>query len=185
MIRIIAGKYKGKKITAPKNFEVRPTTDFAKEALFSIITNRYNISEISVLDLFAGIGSIDYEFASRGCKDITSVELNGKHVKFIQDINKLLGINEIHIIKQNVFNFIEKESYKSYDIIFADPPFDMEDKEYENLIHCVLNHNFLSKNGEFILEHNTRKDLSEHPYFLETRKYGNVRFSFFGLNSEK
>jgi 16S rRNA (guanine966-N2)-methyltransferase len=181
MIRIISGKFKGKKISAPKHFEVRPTTDFSKEALFSIISNRYIISDISVLDLFSGIGSIDYEFASRGCKDITSVEMNGKHVKFIQDTNKLLGINNVNVVRQNVFSFLEKESYKKYDIVFADPPFDLEDKLYVNLIESVLKHNFLSEHGEFILEHSTRKNFSEFSNFTESRKYGNVSFSFFNL----
>lgn len=184
MIRIISGKLKGKKISAPKHFDVRPTTDFAKEALFSIISNRYMISDISMLDLFSGIGSIDYEFASRGCKDITSVELNGKHVKFIQDTIKVLGINEVNVIKQNVFSFLDKESYKKYDLIFADPPFDLEDKQYENLIKSIFENHFLSEQGEFILEHNTRKDFSEFPNFTESRKYGNVRFSFFSLSQE-
>ncbi|CVK16688.1 16S rRNA (guanine(966)-N(2))-methyltransferase RsmD [Apibacter mensalis] len=183
MIRIISGKLKGKKISAPKHFEVRPTTDFSKEALFSIITNRYTIPDISVLDLFSGIGSIDYEFASRGCKDITSVEMNEKHVKFIQDTTKILGISDINVVRQNVLSFLEKGSYKKYDIIFADPPFDWEDKQYENLIQSVLQHNFLSENGEFILEHNTRKDFSEFPNFTESRKYGNVRFSFFNFKN--
>ncbi|MDR1876143.1 MAG: 16S rRNA (guanine(966)-N(2))-methyltransferase RsmD [Flavobacteriaceae bacterium] len=186
MIRIIAGKLKGRRILAPRHFEVRPTTDFAKEALFSIINHQYLIQEISVLDLFAGIGSMSYEFASRGCKDITSVEINGKHVKFILDTLKVLDLrNEVNVVKQDVFSFIEKKSHKTYDIIFADPPFEMEDKEYEKLLTSVLTHNFLSKRGRFILEHNTRKDLSAHPDFIESRKYGNIRFSFFGLTEEE
>ena len=71
MYRIISGKWKAKKIAAPKNFEVRPTTDFAKEALFSILEHRFDLEFCSVLDLFAGIGSITLEFASRDCQDIT------------------------------------------------------------------------------------------------------------------
>ena len=91
MYRIISGTWKGKKISAPKNFEVRPTTDFAKEALFSILDHRFDLEYLSVLDLFAGIGSISLEFASRGCKDITSVEMNPKHATFINNTAKDLG----------------------------------------------------------------------------------------------
>lgn len=180
MIRIISGKLKGKRISAPGHFEVRPTTDFAKEAFFSIINHQYRISEISVLDLFSGIGSMDYEFASRGCKDITSVEINGKQVKFILDTLKVLDIkNEVNVVKQDVFSFVGKKSYRTYDIVFADPPFDMEDSLYEKLLNSVLSNDFLSDEGQFILEHNTRKDFSSHPCFIEFRKYGNVSFSFF------
>ncbi len=186
MIRIIAGKLKGKRISAPKHFEVRPTTDFAKEAFFSIINHQYHIPEISVLDLFAGIGSMDYEFVSRGCKDVTSVEMNGKQVKFILETLRELNIkSEVNVVKQDVFSFVGKPSYKTYDIVFADPPFDMSDADYDKLLTSVLSNNFLSQEGQFILEHGTRKDLSQHPNFIESRKYGNVVFSFFGLEKEE
>ncbi|MDR2122936.1 MAG: RsmD family RNA methyltransferase [Flavobacteriaceae bacterium] len=185
MIRIIAGELKGKKISAPRHFEVRPTTDFAKEAFFSIINHQYAFHEISVLDLFAGIGSMDYEFASRGCNDITSVEINGKHVRFISDTLKTLNIQDkVTVVKQDAFSFTEKESYKTYDIVFADPPFDLEDEKYEKLLTFVLSHNFLSKEGKFILEHNPRRSFSAHPDFIESRRYGNISFSFFGLTKE-
>ena len=75
-MRIVSGKYKGRRIVAPKNLPVRPTTDMAKEALFNILNNTYYFDEISVLDLFSGIGSISLEFGSRGTTDITAVDSN-------------------------------------------------------------------------------------------------------------
>lgn len=181
MYRIISGTWKGKKIAAPKQFEVRPTTDFAKEALFSIIEHRYDIEFLSVLDLFAGIGSISLEMASRGCRDITSVEINPKHSSFINQTAKDLGFNtQVNLQRVNVFDWLKKSKNngKSFDIIFADPPFDLPENEYQQLISLILNGEFLKENGIFILEHQSRFKI-ENTNLQETRKYGNVSFSFF------
>lgn len=121
MYRIISGKWKGKKIAAPKNFEVRPTTDFAKEALFSIIEHRFDIEYLSVLDLFAGIGSISLEFASRDTKDITSVDLNPKHCGFINSTAKELGFDsQVNLSRGDVFDWLKKkETTVNYTIWYS------------------------------------------------------------------
>ncbi|UOE41510.1 RsmD family RNA methyltransferase [Chryseobacterium suipulveris] len=187
MYRIISGKWKSKRISAPKNFEVRPTTDFAKEALFSIIENRYDMEAefISVLDLFAGIGSISLEFASRGCNDVTSVEMNPKHAAFINSTAAELEMAiQVNVQRADVFDYLKKNrNHKTYDLLVADPPFDTEEKKYNELISLVLNNKFLKPNGIFVLEHQSRTKLS-HPNILETRKYGNVSFSFIKANEE-
>ncbi len=186
MYRIISGKWKAKKIAAPKNFDVRPTTDFAKEALFSILENKYDMQSISVLDLFAGIGSISLEFASRGCQDVTSVEMNPKHTAFINstasDLDMALQIN---VQRGDVFDWLKKfRNKKSFEIVFADAPFETEEKKYQEMISLVLNNKYLKTNGVFILEHQSRLKLS-HPNLIDTRKYGNVSFSFFEPNKEE
>ncbi len=184
MFRIIAGKWKAKRISAPKNFEVRPTTDFAKEALFSILEHRYDIDSISVLDLFAGIGSIALEFASRGCQDVTSVEMNIKHTAFINSTAAELGMAlQINVQRADVYDWLKKNrTKKSYELVFADAPFDVTDeKKYHELISLVLNNSFLKENGTFVLEHQSRLKL-EHPNLIESRKYGNITFSFFEPN---
>lgn len=182
MFRIISGKWKAKRISAPKNFDVRPTTDFAKEALFSIIENRFRFdySSISVLDLFAGIGSISLEFASRACNDITSVEMNAKHCSFINSTASDLEMQlQINVQRADVFEYLKKNrNRKTYEIIFADAPFETEEKKYNEVISLVLNNNFLKENGVFILEHQSRMKI-KHPNLQDTRKYGNVSFSFF------
>lgn len=182
MYRIISGQWKAKRISAPKNFDVRPTTDFAKEALFSIIENRYrfDFASISVLDLFAGIGSITLEFASRECKDVTSVEMNTKHAGFINSTATDLDMGaQINVTRADVFEYLKKNrNRKTYEIVVADPPFETEEKKYQELISMVLNNNYLKDNGVFILEHQSRTKL-EHPNLIDTRKYGNVSFSFF------
>ena len=185
MYRIISGTWKAKRISAPKNFDVRPTTDFAKEALFSIIENRYRFdyASISVLDLFAGIGSISLEFASRDCKDVTSVEMNPKHSAFINATAAELEMAlQVNVQRADVFEYLKKNrKRKSYEIVVADPPFETEVSKYNELISLVLNNNYLKENGVFVLEHQSRTKL-EHPNITDTRKYGNVSFSFFKPN---
>ncbi|GEN67234.1 MULTISPECIES: 16S rRNA (guanine(966)-N(2))-methyltransferase RsmD [Chryseobacterium] len=185
MFRIISGKWKAKKIAAPKNFDVRPTTDFAKEALFSILENKYDMQSISVLDLFAGIGSISLEYASRGCKNVTSVEMNPKHTGFINSTASELDMSlQINVQRDDVFDWLKKfRNKKSFEIVFSDAPFEMEEKKYYELISLVLNNKYLKENGVLIVEHQSRMKL-EHPNLVDTRKYGNVSFSFFEPNKE-
>lgn len=184
MYRIISGKWKAKRIAAPKNFDVRPTTDFAKEALFSMLEHRYDMPYISVLDLFGGIGSICLEFASRDCKDITTVEMNPRHSHFIHITAQELDMDsQINIQRSDVFDWLKKKrnNGKSYELIFADPPFDMEEAKYEQLINYILEGDFLKDNATFVLEHESRHKI-QHESLEETRKYGNVSFSFFKKN---
>jgi len=181
VFRIISGKCKGKKIIAPKKFTVRPTTDFAKEALFSIIEHKFDIENIAILDLFAGIGSISLEFASRGAIDINSIEINQSHCEFIRNISKELDFEtKINIYRNDVFSYLNKykKDKKQYDLVFADPPFDMDEAKYIELINLILKGDILSKNGIFILEHQSKRKF-EHINLQETRKYGNIGFSFF------
>ena len=166
MYRIIAGKWKAKKIAAPRNFDVRPTTDFAKEALFSILENTYDMQSISVLDLFAGIGSISLEFASRGCQDVTSVEMNPKHTSFINATASELGMSlQVNTQRGDVFDWLKKfRNNKSYEIVFADAPFETEEKKYQELLSLVLKNKYLKPNGILIIEHQSRLKL-DHPNF--------------------
>ncbi|MBT2620932.1 MULTISPECIES: RsmD family RNA methyltransferase [Chryseobacterium] len=183
MYRIISGRWKAKKIAAPKNFDVRPTTDFAKEALFSILENKYDMQSISVLDLFAGIGSISLEFASRGCQDVTSVELNPKHTSFINSTASELDMSsQINVQRGDVTDWLKKfRNKKSFEIAFADAPFETEEKKYHEIISLVLHNKYLKENGVLIIEHQSRFKF-DHPNLIDTRKYGNVSFSFFEPN---
>ena len=178
-MRIISGKWKGRRFTAPKNLPTRPTTDFAKEALFNILNHRFYLNEIKVLDLFAGIGSISLEFLSRGAQHVDAVEENAKCVSFIYETMGNLDIKNLQTHKQDVFKFIEKERHATYDLIFADPPFDMAENLYNQLIDSIFENNFLEEGGCFVLEHSGFISFENHPKFAEHKKYGNVNFSFF------
>lgn len=176
-MRIISGTHKGKRLTAPKNLPVRPTTDMAKEALFNILNNRYYFDDISVLDLFSGTGNIAFEFASRGCQNLTAVDQNSNCINYIERTSKELNF-PIFSIKGEVFSFLEKNQ-NSYDIVFADPPYDLPIEEFEKLVKIILQKNMLSATGCLIMEHGSRMDLSHIELFSEKRKYGGSTFSFF------
>jgi 16S rRNA (guanine(966)-N(2))-methyltransferase RsmD len=180
-MRIVSGIYKGKIFTPPKKkFSARPTTDIAKEGLFNIINNYFNFEDISVLDLFAGTGSISFEFASRGCTNIHLVENNPQHLFFIRKVISELNLKNIVSIRQNAFTFLEK-CYSNYNIIFADPPYDT--KGIEKIPELVFKNSLLKQSGWLILEHSKKINLSKYPYFESVRNYGNVHFSFF-INKE-
>lgn len=177
MTRIISGKFRGKIIKAPGSLPVRPTTDFAKESLFNILNNHYYFDEIKVLDLFAGTGNLSYEFASRGCTDLSAVDQNNKCCQFIEKTFAQLGFEEsTEVHRSEVMDFIKRD-YRTYDLIVADPPYDYED--YENLVEQIFFKKLLSAEGMLVIEHDSHGDLSELEYFSESRKYGKVRFSFF------
>ena len=180
-MRIITGKYKSKRIFAPKNLPVRPTTDMAKESLFNILNNRYYFEDLKVLDLFAGIGSISFEFASRGTKNITSVDQNAGCIKFINSINDELQL-DLQIVKSDVSQFLKSSSNRRYDIIFADPPYDFEEVKFQNIINLVFDNGMLEEDGIMIIEHSSQTDLSNETGYQESKKYGGNRFSFFGVS---
>jgi 16S rRNA (guanine(966)-N(2))-methyltransferase RsmD len=181
-MRIVSGTHKGRRISPDKNFKARPTTDFAKENLFNVLNNIIDFEDLNVLDLFSGTGSISYEFASRGAKSVMSIEKNHNHFSFIQKTIQELKFEQIQSIKSDVFRFLRNYVQK-FDVIFADPPFDM--KSIETIPQLVFEKELLSEEGILILEHGATNDFSEHPHFFEKRNYGSVNFSFFKNSIEK
>ena len=175
-MRIISGKYKGRTINPPKNLRARPTTDFAKENLFNVLTNLVDYEECDVLDLFAGTGSISYEFASRGARSVTSVEINPVHFNFIRSTAHELGFENMFVVKANVFLYL-KSVTKQFDLIFSDAPYDLEGSE--KVVDAVFEQDLLREDGIFIFEHSAKQDFSSHPNFYQLRSYGSVQFSFF------
>jgi 16S rRNA (guanine966-N2)-methyltransferase len=175
-MRIISGSHKSRKIRPPSNLPIRPTTDIAKEGLFNILTNKIDFELIDVLDLFAGTGSISFEFASRGAAMIHAVDIEKKCVDFIRDASKEFGFENIRAVRNEVFSFL-KICHTKYDLIFADPPYEM--KNVELLPELIFEKKILKENGLFILEHTAMHSFSKHPNFKEQRKYGKVNFSFF------
>ena len=176
-MRIVSGKYKGRLIKPPKNFKARPTTDFAKENLFNILNNNFDFTELRVLDLFSGTGSISYEFASRECISVTSIESNFRHQGFIKKTIEELGLENIRTIKSDAFRFV-KSCKDKFDIIFADPPYDL--KEIESIPDYIFSQQVLNSEGWLIVEHGDKTNFGRHPAFIELRKYGGVNFSIFG-----
>ena len=176
-MRIISGLHKGKRLMAPKSLPVRPTTDFAKEGLFNILNHRLIFQDISFLDLFSGTGNISYEFASRGCKDITAVDQHFGCIKYISKISEELDY-PIHAIKADIFKYTKIPS-RSFDIIFADPPYDFSLQQLEQMITESFKNGLVAEDGLFILEHTKHTDVSMIHRFSESRRYGGSVFSFF------
>lgn len=181
-MRIISGKNKGRQLIAPSKLPVRPTTDFAKESLFNILNNHYYFENISVLDLFAGTGNISYEFASRGAENVTCVDENKHCIEYVNKISKDLSFN-IKAYRGDVFTFLEKTQQK-WDVIFADPPYDLDKELYLTIADQVFQRNLLSQEGMLIIEHSTAIDLSQCVNFSYLKKYGSSVFSFFEIDLE-
>jgi 16S rRNA (guanine(966)-N(2))-methyltransferase RsmD len=175
-MRIISGTYRGKQIIAPRNLQVRPTTGFAKEALFSILNNKVDFERIHALDLFAGTGNISYEMVSRGVPQIIAVDANFPCVRFINQTAEKLEMTGLQAIKADALQFVNR-AYQKWDVIFADPPYDYG--SYVELIDTILSKNILKEGGILIIEHGSENNFSEHPKLKDHRKYGHVQFSFF------
>ena len=176
-MRIISGQHKGRRLRAPKQLPVRPTTDMAKEALFNILTHRYDFEQIEVLDLFSGTGNISYEFCSRGTSAIQAVDKNRRCVKFIQQTADNLDI-PVQVLNSDVFSFLVKTT-KSYDVIFADPPYAIKQQDLEKLIAIVFKRKLLKPQGVFIVEHSKHSNSHHINNFVSIKTYGGNCFSFF------
>lgn len=181
-MRIIGGTLKGKTIDPPAGFKARPTTDFAREALFNVLDSAYEFDGLQVLDLFGGTGAISYEFISRGAGRVWTVEMNPLHASFISSTARRLGIaDRLTAVRHNVFEFLPLCREK-FDIVFADPPYALED--LQTLPDKVFAAGILHPDGWFILEHGDEHSFADHPHFLREKKYGRVHFSFFGESPE-
>ena len=180
-MRIISGKYKGRKIYPPKNLPSRPTTDRLKEGLFNVLQNRFDFTNLKVLDLYSGTGNISYEFASRGSLNITSVDQNRICVEFIKKTSLLFDA-KINVIRSDSINFLKKNNDK-FNLIFADPPYKIHYDIYKKIISLSIEK--LLINGLLIVEHNRKIDLTIQPNYYMKRKYGDNTISFFNSNIKK
>jgi 16S rRNA (guanine(966)-N(2))-methyltransferase RsmD len=176
-MRIISGKYGGRKIHPPANMPfTRPTTDIAKEGLFNILQNNLDFTELKTLDLFGGTGCISYELASRGCSDLTIIEQDEKMFRFIQKNIVDLHIENAKLYKMDVFKFIQ-QCNTAYDFIFAGPPYALN--TIDSIPDLIFEKKMLEEDGWFVLEHTPRNDYTNHPFFHRVKNYGTTLFTFF------
>jgi 16S rRNA (guanine(966)-N(2))-methyltransferase RsmD len=179
-MRIITGKYKGRHFDIPRTFKARPTTDFAKENIFNVLTGYMDLEGTAALDLFSGTGSITLELLSRGCGQVVSIEMDRDHHRFICDcLKKLLPEQNspaVLPLRADAFRFI-KSCKQQFDLIFADPPYAL--KELPTIPDLVFEKGLLKEGGIFVFEHGKDHDFSQHPHFVEHRSYGSVNFSIF------
>ena len=176
-MRVITGKYKGRRFEIPRTFKARPTTDFAKENLFNVLQGYLDFDEEpSALDLFSGTGSITLELLSRGCGHVVSVESDPLHFSFICSFVDKLKAKEAFPVRADVFRYLARFR-ECFDFIFADPPYALE--QLPQMPDIVMERGLLKEGGLFVLEHGKHNDFSQHPRFVEHRAYGSVNFSFF------
>ncbi|MCF8045187.1 MAG: 16S rRNA (guanine(966)-N(2))-methyltransferase RsmD [Desulfarculaceae bacterium] len=180
-MRIISGRFKGRKLTAPENRSIRPTSDKAREAVFSIIGSK--VEKACILDLFAGTGAFGIEAISRGARRTTFVETSEKALDTIEKNINLLGIeNEADLIQGPIPHVFTRGEFsgRTFEIIFLDPPYD------GNFITSTLENthflNFVTESTLVIAEHPIFRQeiaLSGHLELIDRRKYGKTMISFF------
>lgn len=175
-MRIIGGKYRGRRIEPPSDLKARPTTDFAREGLFNILNNRIDFESVNVLDLFSGTGSISFEFSSRGAASVHLVEKNMKHIIGINRIIRDVGFENIRPIHIDARTYLKTCQIK-YDVVFADPPYDLP--WLKEIPALVMEAGIINDEGFFILEHPRDITFTGNKYLFEHRNYGGVNFSFF------
>lgn len=175
-MRIIGGRLKGKTILPPVGYKARPTTDFAREALFNILDNEYEFDDLNVLDLFGGTGAVSFEFGSRGVGRVYCVEMARENASFIKTEAMRLGLDNVTMVRDNVFDFLDI-CHEKFDIVFADPPYALEG--LAGIPDKVFEKGILHPDSYFILEHGPDHDFKEHPHFFKERSYGKVHFTFF------
>lgn len=171
-MRITGGSLKGQRLPGGFASHVRPTTDFVREALMNMLQHRIDLSEATVLDLFSGSGIMALEFISRGATAVLSVDLDHKNIRHQQAIRSEKGLNNWTVMKNNVFKVLQSAE-PAYDIIFADPPYDLTGINQLPALAVKA----LKPEGLFILEH--RPGIEFQPSASETRLYGSSAISIF------
>ena len=181
-MRIIAGTLKGRRLNPPANLPVRPTTDMARESLFNILNNYVDFEDCSVMDLFAGTGAMSVEFISRGAREVTAVDINNACTEYIKSEAQRLELRNLRVVRADVFDLLKRANRK-FDLVFADPPYAIEG--LATLPNLVFEHQLLTDDGIFILEHPREYSFEEHPRFWQHRNYGKVNFTFFAMHLDE
>ncbi len=177
-MRVVTGRYKGRRFDIPRTFRGHPTTDFAKENLFNVLKGYIDIEDATCLDLFAGTGSISLELLSRGAQRVVSVELEPTHVAFIRQCIERLGETHSTLVCMDAFRYL-KRCEETFNFIFADPPYNLD--ALPTLPDLIMTRKLLREDGIFVLEHGKNHSFSTHQHFVQQRVYGKVNFSIFSL----
>ncbi len=183
-MRVISGKFKGRKIVSSKDKLTRPLKDLTKESIFNIInhTNKFSIKlqNSEVLDLFSGTGSFGIECLSRGVKFVTFVENYNGVLPILKDnLNNLNLKNQYKIIEKNIFKDLNFKIFKKkFNIIFLDPPY--KEKDLNKLINLIIKEKLLASNGIIIIHrHKKQNDIYPDKFeILDEKKYGISKIIF-------
>lgn len=176
-MQILAGTYKGRKIRSSSSQAIRPCSSRVKKSLFDILSGRMDFEGASVLDLFAGFGSLGFEALSRGAKSVCFVDQHVDSLKALKVTAQQLGLHDgVKIVNADVTAFLGR-SAGQFDLVFCDPPYSWLD--YELLIEKIIGGKILAEKGLLLIEHSTHIDLKGSPYYSFHRDYGMTRVTFF------
>ena len=187
-MRIIGGRFKGKKILQPKNKQTRPLKDLTKESIFNILNHsnkfKINVENSIVLDLFSGVGSFGLECLSRGARHVTFVENYSGVLSILKNNLNNLNISEKYeIIEEDLIsNFPIKKIRQKFNIIFLDPPY--KEKRLPNIIDDIFQEKILNKNGIIVIHRHKKENdkFSKNFKILDEKKYGISKILFGTLN---
>ena len=183
-MRIISGKFKGKKLLEPNDKETRPLKDLTKESIFNIInhSNKFSIDikEVYVLDLFSGVGSFGIECLSQGASHVTFIEKYEEVLPILKkNLNDLKSEINYEIIESDIINKFEFKSLKlKYDLIFLDPPY--KEQALEKILNIIIENKILKDNGIIII-HRHKKEVDTFPenfHLIDEKKYGISKIIF-------
>ena len=173
-MRVIGGKYKGRKLLGYNIDGTRPTMDRVKESLFATIQNK--IKDSICLDLFAGSGSLGIEALSNGASECFFVEKNNEMFKILKDnLINIDGSVLVHDDYKNALNsFVNK---KKFDVIFLDPPYKL--CLINSILDFIYKNDLLNKDGIVVCEYEVEKVLNDALFELKTKKYGDKMVTYF------
>lgn len=184
-MKIIAGKYKSKQLVSPEGEKTRPTLNRIKENLFNILCHRFNIDfvDLKILDLFAGSGALGIESYSRGADQVTFVDNEETAIQAIKKNTKSFDIKKIKIAQESVLKFLKKKSDK-YDLVFMDPPYDIN--IIEPSLIALFENNWIHSNSLIIIESAKKTGFTcpENFEILDTRTYAKTDLTFVKVKSE-
>lgn len=171
MLRVVAGKYRGRKLEQPPREITRPTMDRVKESIFNMI--QFDIEGSIVLDLFAGSGSLSIECVSRGAMKAIAVDKSDEAHKVMEKNMSSLGITNITRVKSDVVTYVKSLKGTKFDFIFMDPPFAMFEI-YLETFKAIKEADILKNTGYIILETMDPSKITIPEGFVvsKNRKYG-------------
>lgn len=181
-MRIIAGEYKGRKLESPGDQSIRPTTDKAKEALFSILTNQ--IWGSRVLDLFAGTGSLGLEALSRGAEECVFADQSKESIRIIHSNIAHCGAEDRSRVIAGDYRKVLRTQRRPFDIILLDPPYGKG--LLEDCFRLIGEQKLLNEDGSIIAEHRREEQLPDEFYGftkVKERRYGIVMLSIYGCTA--
>ncbi|MEC9487027.1 MAG: RsmD family RNA methyltransferase [Prosthecochloris sp.] len=181
-MQIQTGRYKGQKLQRASSHAIRPCTGRVKKSLFDTLGSRMDFEGISVLDLFAGFGSLGFEALSLGASHATFVDQNVHALRSLKaTAEKLRCGDAVTIVCQNVLRFIDTQS-GTYELVFCDPPYSWED--YPRLVSSIFERGLVAASGSLLIEHQASGDFSDLPQYDFHKDYGMTRVTFFTAENQ-